>query len=230
MSRSTRRTVSAALLLTGVAVLWLAVWPSPVQAHPCDDLYTRQQDRETCWWHYWNSLATQPPPPPTLHVAAKPYHPPPAYPVRQYTTKPHRLQPGDPRIAPWDRKHVPKPYRPYPKAWPPAPVHQVYVMVDERVCDVYYTDHADRANCRWRLRNGLPLPALASSGLIVPVTPVVQTAAPAPPATLPHHPGACRACRTFASRAEYVAFYQGYQWPPRHDDDNDGWYCENLPQ
>ncbi len=89
-----RRSLCAALCLACLTVLWLAVPPQPVHAHPCDDLYTRQQDRETCWWNYWNGRPPQP-------STARPGH---HRPVREYTTKPHRLHPGDPRIAPRDRK------------------------------------------------------------------------------------------------------------------------------
>lgn len=112
-----------------MTVLWLAMPPEPVQAHPCDDLYSRRQDRETCWWHYWNSLAGQPQS---------------VWKVRQYTAKLHRLHPGDPRIDPWDRRY-------------PPPVRTVYVLVDERVCDSYYAHPDDRANCRWRLQNRMPV-------------------------------------------------------------------------
>ena len=42
-----------------VCLLLLAVWPTvEVQAHFCDDNYTDQQDRENCWWRYWNGLTT----------------------------------------------------------------------------------------------------------------------------------------------------------------------------
>ena len=30
----------------------------PVLAHFCDDTYTTLQDRENCWWRYWNGLST----------------------------------------------------------------------------------------------------------------------------------------------------------------------------
>ncbi len=159
-----RRAWSAAFCLVCMTVLWLAMPPEPVQAHPCDDLYSRQQDRETCWWHYWNSLAGQPQPvwtvgqyttkPHRLHPGdpriapryrvVKPVLVYQVYPVRQYTTKPHRLHPNDPRIAPWDRRY-------------PPPVRTVYVLVDERVCDSYYAHPDDRANCRWRVQNGMPV-------------------------------------------------------------------------
>lgn len=234
MKRSTRcRTLCAAFVLMGVALLWLAVWPSPVQAHPCDDLYTRQQDRETCWWNYWNGLAYQPQSPTTL-------------PVRQYTTKPHRLHPADPRIAPWDRvKYTTKPHRLPSKPVPPAPVHQIYLVVDERVCDIYYVDHADRVNCRWRLRNGLPLPALVTSGLILPVVPVPPVHQPSGPTQAPipataYQPvpvpqttyspprGGGRYCTDFDSRAQYEHFFAGRAKPSGHDRDRDGLYCENL--
>ena len=42
-------TITAALLLFTTSTVW---------AHPCDDNYTEQQDRESCWWRYWNDQST----------------------------------------------------------------------------------------------------------------------------------------------------------------------------
>ena len=40
-------------------LLLLAAWPAgETQAHFCDDNFTDQQDREDCWWRYWNDLTT----------------------------------------------------------------------------------------------------------------------------------------------------------------------------
>ncbi len=216
-----RRAWSVALYLACMAMLWLAMPPESVQAHPCDDLYARQQDRETCWWNYWNSLSVQP-------------QPPAAQPVRQYTTKPHRLHPDDPRIAPWDR--VARTPKSHESRAVPTPAHLINLVFDERVCDIYYADHADRTNCRWRLQNGLPLPALATPGLIVPVVPVpsvhqpVYQPAPAPQTAYAYPPprGQGLYCYDFDTRAQYESFYAGRAKPSDHDRDRDGWYCENL--
>ncbi len=40
-------------------LLLLAIWPTgEVQSHYCDDNFSEQQDRENCWWRYWNGLTT----------------------------------------------------------------------------------------------------------------------------------------------------------------------------
>ena len=45
-------------LLLGCLLL-LTVWPTgEAHAHFCDDNYAVQQDRENCWWRYWNDLTT----------------------------------------------------------------------------------------------------------------------------------------------------------------------------
>jgi hypothetical protein len=41
--------ITAALLLFTTSTVW---------AHPCDDNYAEQQDRESCWWRYWNDQST----------------------------------------------------------------------------------------------------------------------------------------------------------------------------
>lgn len=203
MQRSTLcRALCAAFVLLGVSVLWLAVWPSPVQAHPCDDLYTRQQDRETCWWNYWNSLASQPSPPPKLYPVAKPYYLPPAEPVRQYTTKPHRLHPGDPRIAPWDRVVTPVPaYKVYPVRQYTTKPHRLHPN-DPRIAP-------------WDRR---VTPA--------PVQPVYLV--PAPQTTYPPPRNNGRYCTDFDSRAQYEHFFAERQKPSQHDQDRDGVYCDDL--
>lgn len=122
------RTAGTILLL---AVMWV-LWTSTSLAHYCDDHYYSQQAREACWWRYWNNaasyqdtvLANQAQQHHTQHHHQQQYHhhykqghhhrawkaPYKAhYKPQQYTTKPHRLHPSDPRIAPWDR--VKHPYR-----------------------------------------------------------------------------------------------------------------------
>lgn len=134
----------------------------------------------------------------------------------------------------------------------PVPVQQVPTAppstgspVDVRVCDVYYFEPADRANCWQRWRNGLPLFALSTSGLVLPVVPVVpayqpsvpiQTpisipayqAAPVSYITFPPPRGIGSRCTDFDTRGQYEAFYAGRTKPSRHDRDRDGLYCENL--
>ena len=45
------------LLMVVVLFALLMFLPSSaVFAHPCDDNYTEQQDKEDCWWRYWNSV------------------------------------------------------------------------------------------------------------------------------------------------------------------------------
>ncbi len=50
------------MLKAGFVLAWgcllLAVWPQVGLTHFCDDNYTNQQDRENCWWRYWNGLTT----------------------------------------------------------------------------------------------------------------------------------------------------------------------------
>ncbi len=41
--------ITAALLLFTTSTVW---------AHPCDDNYSEQQARESCWWRYWNDQST----------------------------------------------------------------------------------------------------------------------------------------------------------------------------
>ena len=41
--------ITAALLLFTKSTFW---------AHPCDDNYSEQQARESCWWRYWNDQST----------------------------------------------------------------------------------------------------------------------------------------------------------------------------
>lgn len=57
------RTIGAAVALTTATLLILFVmwnlWPGTSWAHYCDDSHFTQQARETCWWHYWNSLSIQ---------------------------------------------------------------------------------------------------------------------------------------------------------------------------
>lgn len=131
------RTAGTILLL---AVMWV-LWTSTSLAHYCDDHYYSQQAREACWWRYWNNaasyqdtvLANQAQQHHTQHHHQQQYHhhykqghhhrawkaPYKAhYKPQQYTTKPHRLHPSDPRIAPWDRvKH------PYQVVVYKVPVH-----------------------------------------------------------------------------------------------------------
>ncbi len=40
-----------------VVVLW-SLRPTLAWAHFCEDNYTIQQEREACWWRYWNGLST----------------------------------------------------------------------------------------------------------------------------------------------------------------------------
>ena len=90
------RMAATAVLL---AVMWLML-SSASLAHYCDDhYYYNQQARENCWWRYWNGLPLEQPGT-TYQVQVVHYK---TIHVTQYTTKPHRLHPNDPRIAPWDR-------------------------------------------------------------------------------------------------------------------------------
>ena len=41
--------ITAALLLFTTSTVW---------AYPCDDNYAEQQDRESCWWRFWNDQST----------------------------------------------------------------------------------------------------------------------------------------------------------------------------
>ena len=43
------------LVMTAAVLLFVT---TPASAHPCDDNYTEQKDRENCWWRYWNNLST----------------------------------------------------------------------------------------------------------------------------------------------------------------------------
>ena len=48
------------LLMVVVLFALLMFLPSSaVFAHPCDDNYTEQQDKEDCWWRYWSDQATE---------------------------------------------------------------------------------------------------------------------------------------------------------------------------
>jgi hypothetical protein len=39
--------------------LFMFLPSSAVLAHPCDDNYTEQQDKEDCWWRFWNEQSTE---------------------------------------------------------------------------------------------------------------------------------------------------------------------------
>ena len=125
----------------------------------------------------------------------------------------------------------------------PVPKAPVGFPVEGRVCDIYYFEQEDRANCWWRWHNGLPLFALAPSGLVisVPALPVLVPPArtqapssipayqaPVPYTTFPPPRGTGSRCTDFDTRGQYEAFYAGRAKPRQHDRDNDGLYCEIL--
>lgn len=43
------------LVMTATVLLFAT---TPASAHPCDDNYKEQKDRENCWWRYWNDQQT----------------------------------------------------------------------------------------------------------------------------------------------------------------------------
>ena len=43
------------VLFIGALALILILYAVPAGVHYCDDSYITQQDRENCWWRYWNN-------------------------------------------------------------------------------------------------------------------------------------------------------------------------------
>ena len=113
--------VTAALLLFTTSTVW---------AHPCDDNYTEQQDRESCWWRYWNDQST----PEDMMMSDD--------------------MMGDKMMSNgmmddmmmsdgmMDDKMMSD--------------GMMGSMFDGMVCDTHYTAQQDRENCWWRYHNGLP--------------------------------------------------------------------------
>ncbi len=92
------------LLLLGLvmtaAVLLLAT--TPASAHPCDEIYKEQKDRENCWWRYWNNQQTDedrhPTPEPTPEPAAPTPTPAPAAVAPADCTRLHTVNPNETRL------------------------------------------------------------------------------------------------------------------------------------
>ena len=110
-------TITVALLLFTTSTVW---------AHPCDDNYAEQQDRESCWWRFWND---------------------------QSTPEDMMMSDGmmDDTMMADDKMMDDGMMDDTMMATP-----MMTSMFDGMVCNTHYTEQQDRENCWWRFHNDLP--------------------------------------------------------------------------
>ena len=114
-------TITVALLLFTTSTVW---------AHPCDDNYAEQQNRESCWWRFWNDQST------------------PEDKMMPDDMMGDKMMPDDmmgDKMMPDDMMGD--------KMMSVPPMTS---MFDGMVCNTHYTEQQDRENCWWRFHNGLP--------------------------------------------------------------------------
>ena len=114
-------TITVALLLFTTSTVW---------AHPCDDNYTEQQDRESCWWRYWNDQST----PEDMMMSDD--------------------MMGDKMMS--DGMMDDKMMSDDMMDDKMMSDDMMESMFDGMVCNTHYTAQKDRENCWWRFHNGLP--------------------------------------------------------------------------
>ncbi|MCY4521272.1 MAG: hypothetical protein OXC13_10910 [Caldilineaceae bacterium] len=112
-------TITVALLLFTTSTVW---------AHPCDDNYAEQQDRESCWWRFWNDQST---------------------PEDMMMSDDKMMDDG---MMMSDDKMMDDGMMGDTMMATPM----MTSMFDGMVCNTHYTEQQDRENCWWRFHNDLP--------------------------------------------------------------------------